>query len=132
MDAGLKRCGIAETDVLQMIASPRETVETSQIEKFLEKFLQQEPVEAVVLGYPAKSDGNVNEDVEGIYQKIIRFIQRKFPSVAIHRIDERFTSKLAQRALVESGMKKKDRQKKEILDQVSAAIILQDFLETRR
>lgn len=128
----MKRCGIAETDVLQIIASPRETVETSQIEKFLEKVLESEPIEAVVLGYPARSDGSVNDDVEEVYRKIMRFLQDKFPSVTIHRIDERFTSKLAQRALIESGMKKKDRQKKENLDQVSAAIILQDFLESRR
>ncbi|MFN4300254.1 MAG: Holliday junction resolvase RuvX [Thermaurantimonas sp.] len=132
IDAGLKRCGIAETDVLQIIASPRETIETRQIEKFLEKVLQSEPVEAVVLGYPIRSDGSINEDVEAVYQKITRFLKEKFPAVTIHRIDERFTSKLAQRALIDSGMKKKDRQKKENLDQVSAAIILQDFLEASR
>lgn len=118
--------------MLQIIASPRETIETRQIEKFLEKVLQSEPVEAVVLGYPIRSDGSINEDVEAVYQKITRFLKEKFPAVTIHRIDERFTSKLAQRALIDSGMKKKDRQKKENLDQVSAAIILQDFLEASR
>ncbi|MFN3952012.1 MAG: Holliday junction resolvase RuvX [Thermaurantimonas sp.] len=130
MDAGLKRCGIAETDMLQIIASPRETVETALIEKYLTTVLSAEPIEAVVLGYPRNNLGGLNEDVENIYQKIIKLVGEKFPNVLIHRVDERFTSKMAQKTLIEAGLKKKDRQKKENLDQVSAAIILKDYLES--
>lgn len=107
-------------------------METQRIEHFLGKILLEEPIEAVVLGYPACNDGMINKDVENVYQRIIQYVKSNFPSVLIHRVDERFTSKMAQRVLVESGMKKKDRQKKENLDQVSAAIILQDYLETRK
>lgn len=131
IDAGLKRCGIAETDMLQIIASPRETVDTARIEKYVSTILKNEPIEAVVLGYPANHQGGLNADVENIYQKIIKTIRDNFPDIMIYRVDERFTSKMAKLALLESGMKKKDRQKKEYLDQVSAAIILKDYLDSR-
>ena len=118
--------------MLQIIASPRETVETAMIEKYLTTVLSIEPIEAVVLGYPYNNVGGLNEDVENVYRKIINIIERSFPNVMIHRVDERYTSKMAKMTLVEAGLKKKDRQKKENLDQVSAAIILKDYLESRR
>ena len=116
--------------MLQIIASPRETVETALIEKYLTTVLSAEPIEAVVLGYPRNNVGGLNEDVENVYRKIIEIIERNAPNVMIHRVDERFTSKMAQKTLIEAGLKKKDRQKKENLDQVSAAIILKDYLES--
>ena len=117
--------------MLQIIASPRETVDTVLIESYLTTVLKNEPVEAVVLGYPRNNRGGLNEDVENVYRKIINLIEGNFPNVMIYRVDERYTSKMAKIALIESGMKKKDRQRKEHLDQVSAAIILKDYLESR-
>ncbi|WP_260429766.1 Holliday junction resolvase RuvX [Schleiferia thermophila] len=128
---GLKRCGIAETDALQIIASPRATIDADKIEIFLSNILKEEPVESIVIGLPLDNKGNLNEDVEHKCQKVIHFLRENFPEINIFRIDERYSSKLAQKALIQSGMKKKKRKIKGNLDQVSAAILLQDFLDLR-
>jgi putative Holliday junction resolvase len=128
IDYGQKRTGIAITDSLRMIASPLETVETGKIFEYLEKIILKEKIVDVVVGEARHLDGNASE-ITLLQEKFCKEINKKFPTVVIHRIDEMYTSKLASQALVMGGMKKKDRQNKGNLDKVSAAIILQQFLD---
>jgi putative Holliday junction resolvase len=128
IDYGQKRTGIAITDSLRMIASPLETVETGKIFEYLEKIILKEKIVDVVVGEARHLDGNASE-ITLLQEKFCKEINKKFPAVVIHRIDEMYTSKLASQALVMGGMKKKDRQNKGNLDKVSAAIILQQFLD---
>jgi len=128
IDYGQKRTGIAITDSLRMIASPLETVETGKIFEYLEKIILKEKIVDVVVGEARHLNGNASE-ITLLQEKFCKEINKKFPAVVIHRIDEMYTSKLASQALVMGGMKKKDRQNKGNLDKVSAAIILQQFLD---
>jgi putative Holliday junction resolvase len=128
IDYGQKRTGIAITDSLRMIASPLETVETGKIFEYLEKIILKEKIVDIVVGEARHLDGNASE-ITLLQEKFCKEINKKFPAVMIHRIDEMYTSKLASQALVMGGMKKKDRQNKGNLDKVSAAIILQQFLD---
>ena len=128
IDYGQKRTGIAITDSLRMIASPLETVETGKIFEYLEKIILNEKIVDIVVGEARHLDGNASE-ITLLQEKFCKEINKKFPAVVIHRIDEMYTSKLASQALVMGGMKKKDRQNKGNLDKVSAAIILQQFLD---
>ncbi len=128
IDYGQKRTGIAITDSLRMIASPLETVETGKIYEYLEKIILKEKIVDIVVGEARHLDGNASE-ITLLQEKFCKEINKKFPAVVIHRIDEMYTSKLASQALVMGGMKKKDRQNKGNLDKVSAAIILQQFLD---
>lgn len=128
IDYGQKRTGIAITDSLRMIASPLETVDTSKIFEYLDKIIQKEKIVDIVVGEARHLDGNASE-ITLLQEKFCKEITKKFPSIVIHRIDEMYTSKLASQALVMGGMKKKDRQIKGNLDKVSAAIILQQFLD---
>jgi putative Holliday junction resolvase len=128
IDYGQKRTGIAITDSLRMIASPLETVDTIKIFEYLEKIIQKEKIIDIVVGEARHLDGNASE-ITLLQEKFCKEISKKFPSIVIHRIDEMYTSKLASQALVLGGMKKKDRQNKGNLDKVSAAIILQQFLD---
>jgi putative Holliday junction resolvase len=128
IDYGLKRTGIAVTDPLRIIASPLETVETSGLLVYLKAYLQKETVDEFVVGMPK----TLNNDDSAIAPEVRKFISEltiAFPEKPIHQADERFTSLLAQRALIEGGMKKKDRQVKGNVDKVSAAIILQSWME---
>lgn len=130
IDYGFKRTGIATTDPLQMIASPKETVSTHTIFDYLDKYFKEEDVSDIVLGKPLNLDGgktDSSDQVKGFH----RNLKKRYPDKVITLIDERFTSKLAQRAMVQGGMKKKDRQKKENVDMISAAIILQSFLDQK-
>ncbi|MEZ4799674.1 MAG: Holliday junction resolvase RuvX [Flavobacteriales bacterium] len=128
IDYGMKRTGLAITDELRIIASPLETVDTSNIFNYLEKLIVKEKIVDIVVGEARHLDGNASE-ITIEQQKFCDQLLKKFPSIVIHRIDEMFTSKLASQALIMGGMKKKDRQNKGNLDKVSAAIILQSFLE---
>ncbi len=128
IDYGQKRTGIAITDSLRMIASPLETVDTIKIFEYLEKIIQKEKIVDIVVGEARHLDGNASE-ITLLQEKFCKEINKKFPTIVIHRIDEMYTSKLASQALVMGGMKKKDRQNKGNLDKVSAAIILQQFLD---
>jgi putative Holliday junction resolvase len=128
IDYGQKRTGIAITDSLRIIASPLETVETGKIFEYLEKIILKEKIVDIVVGEARHLDGNASE-ITLLQEKFCKEINKKFPAVVIHRIDEMYTSKLASQALVMGGMKKKDRQNKGNLDKVSAAIILQQFLD---
>jgi len=130
LDIGGKRTGIAETDPLQMIASPKETVLTAELEAYLKSWLAQEEVEAIVLGEPLALDGGDSDNSARVRDWQSRLI-KLFPEQKIILQDERFTSKMAQQAQIASGMKKKKRREKGSLDPISAAIILDDYLQQR-
>ena len=131
IDYGTKRTGIAVTDPLQLIASGLCTVPTPTLLTFLKSYLAQEPVEAFVIGEPKRLN-NEPSRVEGEIQQFIHRLQEAFPTIPIHRQDERFTSKLAFQSMIDSGLKKKQRQNKALVDEVSATIILQEFLSTKK
>ena len=127
LDFGLKRTGIAVTDPMQMIASGLDTLATSELIAYLKKYMETEPVGTFVLGEPKQMDGSPSESEVHI-RAFIPKLEAVFPEVSIERQDERFTSKMAVQAMVAGGMKKKKRQEKGMIDQVSATIILQAYL----
>jgi len=131
IDYGKKRVGLAVTDPLQMIATRLETVATSEIWSFLERYFQTETVERVVVGYPLQLNNQASEAVEYI-NPFLKTFQKKFPAMPIEQVDERFTSKLAFQAMIDSGLKKSDRRNKGLIDGVSATIILQSYLEQKK
>lgn len=128
IDYGKKRTGIAVTDPLKIIASALTTVETKDLFPFLKNYFQQEEVELVLIGEPKNWDESATHATPLVHQFIKKF-KKDFPLKKIETVDERYTSKLAVQAMVEMGMKKKDRQKKENVDQVAATIMLQEYLK---
>lgn len=130
LDYGLKRTGIATTDPLQIIASPLDTILTRDLKPFLDRYLAEEEVETVVVGLPVSL---ADEDTHGTrpVKNFIENFKKWHPATPIETVDERYTSKMAVEAMVKGGMKKKDRQKKENIDKISAAIILQSYLDER-
>ncbi|MGL4597637.1 MAG: Holliday junction resolvase RuvX [Bacteroidia bacterium] len=131
IDYGTKRVGIAVSDPLQLIAQGLTTVATKDCISFLSDYFQKEPVEAVVVGLPKRLDGTAT-DATALAQAFVRLLRREFPSMQIELLDERFTSKMAFQTLIDSGLKKKDRRDKALIDEVSATIILQDFMTMRK
>ena len=129
-DIGKKRTGLAETDPLQIIASGLKTIPTSEIMNFLKDYCKDELPECLVIGEPRRLHG-VPSEVEPFIQSQIRKIQAKFPLLNIVRMDERFTSKMASQAISQSGMPKKKRQNKDLIDEVSAVLILQSWMENQ-
>ena len=130
IDYGSKRTGIAITDPLQMIASGLCTVATNELLPFLKKYTAEEPIESFVIGQPKRLN-NEDSDVEVRIQAFISQLRQEFPDIAIHRQDERFTSKIAFQTMIDSGLKKKQRQDKALIDEISATLILQQFLEKK-
>lgn len=131
IDYGTKRVGLAVTDPLQIIASPLETIRTHLIFEFLQHYCQKEDTDAFVVGMPKNldnSDTHATKHVEGFVKKL----KKTFPAQSIHLEDERFTSKQALNAMIEGGTSKKFRREKSNIDKVSAAIILQSYLEKKR
>lgn len=126
-DFGTKRVGIAATDELQLIASGLKTVETKDVFTFLSDFLKKETVSLFVVGEP-KQMNNLPSQSEVYIQGFIKELAEKFPEIPIERVDERFTSKMAVQTMVSAGFKKKYRQDKSLIDQISATIILQTYL----
>lgn len=127
LDYGIKRTGIAVTDELQIIASGLTTVETKKIFSFLTTYLKNENVELFVIGEP-KQMNNQESESEQYIKPFIEKLKTTFPKIPIKRVDERFTSKLAFQSMIDSGLKKKQRQNKALIDEVSATIILQTYL----
>ena len=123
IDYGSKRTGIAVTDELQLIASGLTTVETHGLMPFLSHYFSEQKVDAIVIGTPSNIEGNI--------QNFIKGFGVKFPSITIERVDERFTSKMAFQTMIDSGLKKKQRQNKALVDEISATIILQQYLYTK-
>ncbi|NDV44411.1 Holliday junction resolvase RuvX [Flagellimonas sediminis] len=127
LDYGKIRTGIAVTDELQLIASGLTTVETKELIPFLEKYLKQESVERFVIGEP-KQMNNAPSESEALIQGFLKNIKAKFPTIPVDRQDERFTSKLALQSMLDGGMKKKKRRDKALVDEISATLILQAYL----
>lgn len=130
IDYGLKRCGIAVTDPLQIIAQGLTTVSTPQLMKFLKEYTVKETVEKVVIGLPLNLDDSPT-DATPLVEKFVAAFKKHLPQIPIETIDERYSSKEATTALQQMGLKKKARQQKEIIDQVAATIILQQYLQHR-
>lgn len=128
LDIGGKRTGIAETDPLQIIATPKDTVETSKLLDYLQHLLRSDSYETIVIGDPKNLDGGDSDNSERVRQFTAR-IQKLFPDIKIVLQDERFSSKMAVQSMIASGMKKKKRREKSEIDKVSAAIILQSYME---
>ena len=130
VDFGKKRCGLAATDDLHIIASGLDTVETSVLMEYLKKYFEKNTVDEVVIGLPTDLKGNMSE-VEQDIQKFIEELKNEFPEVSVERFDERFTSKIASYFISQSGKNKKQRQEKGLIDKVSATLILQQYLEQK-
>ena len=127
IDYGKQRTGIAETDDLQIVASGLTTVKTAEIWRFFEDYLKQNKVEKIIIGESLDLTGNPNPVEEDIKKFIIKF-QKKYPNIEVLREDERYTSKMAFESMIKGGVKKKKRRNKALIDQVSAALILQAYL----
>ena len=128
IDFGTKRTGIAATDPMQLVASGLITLPTREVVPFLENYLKTHEVVTCVLGQPKRHDGSLSE-VETEIKKFIAYLSKKIPSLSIERYDERFTSKMAFQTMLDSGIGKKKRQDKGLLDKISATLILQSYLE---
>lgn len=131
IDYGKKRTGLAVTDPLQIIAGGLVTVSTSELFDFLNGYVSKEPVERIVIGEPKRSDGSPSENMARVTQFVNRWKKAR-PDIPIEFYDERFTSVLAHRAMIDGGLGKKRRQDKALVDEVSATIILQSYLESVR
>jgi len=131
IDYGRKRTGIAVTDVMQMIANGLNTVPSHELLTFLENYLKSEQVDEIVVGYPMQMNNTPSEAVRYI-NPFIKQLVKKFPTTKINTFDERFTSKMAQQAMIDGGMKKSQRQVKGNVDKISAVILLQSYLEHKK
>lgn len=129
IDYGLKRTGIAVTDPLQIIASALTTIDSARIFTFLEDYLKKELVELILIGDPRNLDGSPT-DLTADVQRIIGIMKKKFPDIPVKPIDERYSSVMASRAMLEMGMKKKDRREKRVVDQIAATMMLQEYLSS--
>ena len=129
IDYGTKRTGMAVTDPEKIIATGLATVPSHAIIDYLKKYLSENEVECFVVGEPKQMNNLPSESAKSV-NGFIRLLNKKFPDVSIKRMDERFTSKMAVQTLINSGLKKKDRQNKALLNEVSATIILQSYLES--
>ncbi|MEB2785770.1 Holliday junction resolvase RuvX [Algoriphagus persicinus] len=129
IDLGTKRTGLAVTDPLKILANPLETIETATLIDYLKKYCGREEVDTLVLGYPTRLNGQDNEMTPKVITMKDR-LSKAFPDKKIELVDERFTSKMAMQSMISMGSKKKDRKEKAgNLDKVSAAIILQSYLD---
>ncbi len=129
IDYGSKRCGIAVTDELQIIASGLTTVANHELLSWLKKYTNEEAVELFVIGEPKRMHGEASQ-IEGAIQEFLIKLTKQFPEIPVKRVDERFTSKMAFDTMLASGISKKKRQNKALVDQISATIILQSYLES--
>lgn len=128
IDYGLKRTGLAVTDPLKIIANGLTTVESPKLINFLKDYFQREQVELIIIGEPKNWDDS-DTHATPLVRKIIERLRREFPTIPIKTVDERFTSKMASRAMIDMGMKKKQRQNKALVDEIAATIMLQEYLE---
>jgi putative Holliday junction resolvase len=131
MDYGIKRTGIAVTDPLRIIATPLETVLTKDLLAYLKTYVGREQVDEFVIGMP-KNLKNEDSEIAPMVRKFVSVLKETFPGKLVSEVDERFTSSMAHRAMIEGGMKKKDRQVKGNADKISATLILQSFLNVTK
>ena len=130
IDFGGKRCGLAVTDPLQIIATALTTVDTKNLYTFLAEYFLKEPVELILIGEPLNLD-NSPTHATPLVKKAIETLEKKFPAIPVITVDERYSSKNAVRAMVEMGMKKNDRRDKKTIDRVAATMLLQEYLSSR-
>jgi len=128
IDYGGRRTGIAVTDPLQIIATGLTTVDTKELMPFLKKYFQQEQVELVIIGEPKNWDDSDTHATPLVNAFVKQFV-KDFPTLPYKMVDERYTSKMAKQSMVESGMKKKDRRNKKLVDEIAATIMLQEYLQ---
>ena len=128
IDFGLKRTGLAVTDPLRIIATALDMVETSKLMDYLKKYFQSQEVEKVIIGLPKRLN-NTDSEIAPEVRKFIEKFKSAFPDKPIQTVDERFTSSMAQQAMIAGGMKKKDRQVKGNVDKISAVLILQSYMQ---
>jgi putative Holliday junction resolvase len=131
IDYGTKRTGLAVTDPLRIIATALDTVHSSQVLNYLKKYLEKETVDIFVVGEP-KQMNNTPSSVTPFVEEFVKNLIKTFPLIPVKRIDERMTSKIATRSLLESGLKKSDRQNKALVDQRSAVLMLQMYMEMNK
>lgn len=131
IDYGRKRTGIAVSDTLQLIANGLTTVPTHELLNFIGEYVAKEPVERIIIGLPKQMNNEASENMKNI-EPFVRSLKKRFPELPVEYVDERFTSVLAHRTMLEAGLKKKDRQNKALVDEISATIILQTYLESKR
>jgi len=127
IDYGKKRTGIAVTDPLKIIASGLTTIETPQLMNYLKAYFLKEEVEEVIVGMPSNLD-DTDTDATPLVKHFVSAFKKHIPQIPIKEVDERYTSKLASRAMIEMGLKKKQRQNKALLDEIAATIMLQEYL----
>jgi len=127
IDYGAKRTGLAVTDPLKIIATGLTTVESKQLIPFLKKYFSDEQVELIIIGEPKNWD-DTDTHATPLVNRIIKELEKNFPSLPIKKVDERFTSKLASQAMIEMGLKKKQRRNKALVDEIAATIMLQEYL----
>ena len=130
IDYGVKRIGLAVTDPLKIFASPLITVSPGEFDNYIKDYLKTDEVDAFVIGYPVQMNNQPSESVTYI-NPFIKKLKKTYPEKHIYLADERFTSQMAMRTMVEGGVKKKGRQDKSMVDKISASIILQSFLDNR-
>ncbi len=128
IDFGLKRTGLAVTDPLQIIATGLTTVNSSELIQFLKKYFQEEPVELIIIGQPKNLDDS-DTHATPLVQQIIKKLEKEFPKIPVKTVDERYTSKMAKQAMIDMGMKKKDRRNKRTVDEIAAVIMLQEYMQ---
>lgn len=131
IDYGRKRTGLAVSDTMQIIANGLTTVSTHELLSFIAGYVQKEPVERIIIGLPKQMNYEASENMKYI-EPFVRSLKKQIPEIPVEFVDERFTSVLAHRAMLEAGLKKKDRQNKALVDEISATIILQTYLESKR
>ena len=131
IDYGKKRSGIAVTDPLQLIAGGLTTVSTPELLSFIKQYVAKESVERILVGLPKQMNNEASENMKRI-EPFVHTLRKQSPSVPVEYVDERFTSVLAHRTMLDAGLKKKERQNKALVDEISATIILQSYLETQR
>lgn len=131
IDYGKKRTGIAVSDPLQIIANGLTTVETPKIFDFLSDYLKKEDVETIIVGLPKQMNGELSENMKRI-EPFVNRLKKLYPNISIEYSDERFSSKMAHQTMIDGGLKKHDRRNKKLVDEISATIILQGYMESKR
>ena len=131
IDSGKKRSGIAVSDILQLIANGLTTVPTHTLLDFVLSYVSNERVDRIIVGLPKQMNNELSDNMKNI-EPFVRSLKKRLPDIPVEFVDERFTSVLAHRTMIDAGLKKKDRQNKGLVDEISATIILQSYLESRR
>ena len=129
LDYGKKRTGVAVTDPLQIIASGLTTVNTQQLFDFLKDYTSKEEVEKIIIGLPYQLDGSPTDATAAVLH-CIRRLKNSFPTIPVVSVDEQFSSKMASRAMLDMGLKKKDRQQKGLVDEIAATLLLQEYMQS--